>query len=180
MPMELTFECPSCDTVGRVAEVESVDRLSCPSCGWNRQVADGAIREGGLAACAACSTVDFYIQKDFPHGLGLSIVLVGFALSTVFWFYYMPVASMAVLLASAALDVVLYYLVPDVTICYRCLGQYRGPGANPGDVLRPFDLAIGERYRQERLRVEELRRLGRSAAVAGSGPSSKGEGDGRG
>jgi hypothetical protein len=33
----------------------------------------------------------------------------------------------------------------------------RGPGTNPDDRYRPFDLAIGERYRQERIRAEQLR-----------------------
>jgi hypothetical protein len=51
----------------------------------------------------------------------------------------------------------LYYTVPDVTICYRCLCQIRGSLANPGGTFQPFDLAIGERYRQERIRVQELR-----------------------
>ncbi len=54
----------------------------------------------------------------------------------------------------------LYYRVPDVTICYRCLGQYRGEGSNVGGRFRPFDLAIGERYRQERMRAEQLRARG--------------------
>jgi hypothetical protein len=89
--------------------------------------------------------------------LGLAIVVAGFAVSTVFWAYYMPIAATAVLLVSAALDLVLYYVVPDVTICYRCQSQFRGPGANPRGRFAPFDLAIGERYRQERLRVEQLR-----------------------
>jgi hypothetical protein len=60
-------------------------------------------------------------------------------------------------MATAGLDVVLYYRVPDLTVCYRCLSQFRGPGSNPAGRFLPFDLAIGERYRQERLRVEELR-----------------------
>ena len=77
--------------------------------------------------------------------------------STVFWYYYMPIPAFAVLLSTAALDVALYYLVPDVTICYRCLSQYRGTGTNPEGRILPFDLAIGERYRQERLRVEAIR-----------------------
>ena len=70
-------------------------------------------------------------------------------------YYYMPIAAFAVLLATAALDVALVYLVPDVTICYRCLSQHRGPGTNPERRIAPFDIAIGERYRQERIRIEE-------------------------
>jgi hypothetical protein len=63
----------------------------------------------------------------------------------------------------------LYYRVPDVTICYRCLGQYRGIGSNPSGRFKPFDLAIGERYRQERMRAEQLRKE-RSVADPSSSP----------
>ena len=166
MPIELTFECPSCGVVDRSADLEAAGSVACPACGWSRPIAEGSIRADRLEACAACATEDLYLQKDFPQGLGLTIVLAGFAASTAFWFYYMPAASLAVLLASAALDVALYYLVPDVTICYRCLGQFRGPGTNPDGRYAAFDLAIGERYRQERIRVEELRRRGQSASAS--------------
>ena len=78
----------------------------------------------------------------------------------------MPIPAYLVLFASAIFDMILYYRVPDVTICYRCLGQYRGAGSNPNGRFAWFDLAIGERYRQERLRAEELR--GRGASAGGS------------
>jgi hypothetical protein len=58
---------------------------------------------------------------------------------------------------------VLYYTVPDVTICYRCSSQVRGDGSNPDGRWQPFDLAIGERYRQERIRAQHLRERGASA-----------------
>lgn len=155
--MELTYECPNCSAVGRVPAVEGEYLATCPACGATRQLHRSASAEGGLSSCSWCATEDLYIQKDFPHNLGLGIVILGFAVSTVFWAWYMPVVAFAVLLLTAALDVVLYYLVPDVTICYRCLGQHRGAGSNPEGRFAPFDLAIGERYRQERLRAEELR-----------------------
>src|SRR5262249_61080618 len=85
-------------------------------------------------------------------GLGLLSGLVGFVIRPIFGFYEMPIPAYLVLLTSALVDMVLYYRVPDVTICYRCLGQYRGAGSNPGGRFKPFDLAVGERYRQEGLR----------------------------
>jgi hypothetical protein len=117
---------------------------------------EGAVEHGILRYCPCCATTDLYIQKDFPQGLGLAIVVVGFAVSTVYWYYERPIPAFAVLLASALLDMLLYYKVPDVTICYRCLSQIRGPGSNPEGIYQPFDLAIGERYRQERLRIEQI------------------------
>jgi uncharacterized protein (DUF983 family) len=162
--MELTYACRKCGAVDRVPAVESAPGLRCPACGDERPIAPGAFEAGGLAACACCGTADFYRQKDFPQALGLAIVVVGFAVSTVFWYYERPLWTYAILLASALLDLVLYYKVPDVTICYRCLAQYRGPGANPGGAFAHFDLAVGERYRQERLRVEEHRRKSETLA----------------
>lgn len=155
--MELTFACPECGTVGNVPSIESAAMATCRACAREHPLRPEAIGGGELHSCAWCATDDLYIQKDFPQGLGLLIVVVGFAISTVFWFYEMPIATYLVLLASALIDMILYYRVPDVTICYRCLGQYRGAGAGGGGRFKPFDLAVGERYRQERMRVEELR-----------------------
>jgi hypothetical protein len=161
--MELTFECPNCHAVGTVAAVEATPTAICPRCSQPRALRREALEDDGLRSCAWCGTDDLYLQKDFPQGLGLAIVVAGFAISTVFWYYEMPIPAYLVLLASALLDMILFYQVPDVTICYRCLGQYRGAGANRGGRFQAFDLAIGERYRQERLRAEQLRARGASA-----------------
>jgi hypothetical protein len=155
--MELTFECPRCRTTGSVSAVETEREAKCPSCGESRPLHRESFADGALNACAWCATTDMYVQKDFPHVLGLSILALGFAVSTVFWYFRMPIGAFAVLISTTALDAVLYYLVPDVTTCYRCLSQFRGAGSNPLARYEPFDLAIGERYRQERLRIEELR-----------------------
>ncbi len=160
--MELTYSCRKCGAIDRVASIENASTLTCPGCGETRPVHTAAFQENGLHACAACGTEDLYIQKDFPQGLGIAIVVVGFIISSVFWYYERPLWTYAILLSSALLDMVLFYRVPNVTICYRCLAQHRGVGANPADasgapLYKPFDLAIGERYRHERLRIEELR-----------------------
>jgi hypothetical protein len=155
--MELAFECPNCGAVGSVAPVETTPTALCGGCKRQHSLRPDAFEDGSLKACAWCGSGDLYLQKDFPQGLGLAIVIVGFAISTVFWYYERPIPAYLVLLASALLDMILYYRVPDVTICYRCLGQYRGKGAKPPGRFQPFDLAIGERYRQERLRAEKLR-----------------------
>ena len=157
--MELTYECPECGASVRVVGAEMHDQGTCQQCQAVRGLKGAAsVDEVGLKECLACGTKDLYLQKDFPQGLGLVIVVVGFAISTVFWYYRMPLWAYAVLLSSALLDLVMYYKVPDVVICYRCLGQHRGQRTRPPERFRGFDLAIGERYRQERLRVEEHQR----------------------
>jgi hypothetical protein len=155
--MELTFECPECDATGHVSSVETAAEAKCRSCGTVRTLHTEVFAGHELSACAWCATGDLYIQPDFPHVLGLFIVISGFVVSTIFWYYRLPIWAFAVLLSTAGLDLVLYYLVSNVTICYRCLSQFRGSGSNPKARFVPFDLAVGERYRQERLRIEELK-----------------------
>lgn len=161
--MELTFECPRCEQVDRVPGIEHAASIACPKCDFRRDLSPDTLDAEGLRLCACCATADLYIQKDFPHNLGLLIVIVGFAASSVFWYRMEPIAAFAVLLSTAALDVFLYYRVPDVTLCYRCLAQHRGAGTNPGGRFKGFDLGVGERYRQERIRVEELRQQAKAA-----------------
>jgi len=74
-----------------------------------------------------------------------------FILAVIFYQYLL---AWAVLLGSAALDGLLYYgIVGDVVACYRCGCQHRGL---PSRAFDPFELATGERFRQERLRREQL------------------------
>ena len=129
--MELTFLCPNCGVVNHVPSLAAAGRGTCSQCRTERSLHCELVEGGQLLACPWCATTDLYIQKDFPQGLGLFIVIVGFVISTVFWYLEMPLFTYLVLLASALLDMVLYYRVPDVTICYRCLSQVRGAGSNP-------------------------------------------------
>jgi hypothetical protein len=170
--MELTYQCPRCSAVNHLSAFESLPQAVCRSCGAEHALHRELVEQGRLQGCPRCATTDLYIQKDFPQGLGLFIVIVGFVISTVFWYYEMPIITYLVLLSSALVDLVLYYRVPDVTICYRCMSQIRGAGANPAGRYQPFDLAIGERYRQERLRIEELRQRAGAAEVSTPPPSS--------
>jgi hypothetical protein len=163
----MTFECLNCHAVGSADGLSPGVAVTCRSCRQSRPLRAESFGPEGLEACPLCATGDLYSQKDFPQGLGLAIVVAGFAVSTVFWYYDRPVPALGVLLVSALADMALFYLVPDVTICYRCLSQYRGEGSNPGGRYHPFDLAVGERYRQERLRVEQHRERSAPGGPAG-------------
>jgi hypothetical protein len=161
--MDLTFACPTCGAIGHVSLSLDVKQAVCRQCGMAKTLDTESIEDDELRCCPWCATTDLYIQKDFPQGLGLFIVVVGFAISTVFWYYEMPIPAYLVLLASILLDLVMYHMVPDVTICYRCLCQLRGVGTNPAGRFTAFDLAVGERYRQERMRAQQLRERGAQA-----------------
>jgi len=109
--------------------------------------------------CAVCGTQDLYVQKDFPHRLGLAIVFSGIVFSSIAWANFWYPLAIGILMLTALLDVCLYYIVGNALVCYRCLAQYRGMRHTAPH--QPFDLAIGERYRQERIRLDLLRRSNR-------------------
>jgi hypothetical protein len=163
--MELTFECPECKMVNRVKNAEGAAEFTCEGCRYVRQAKPGSILPEGVCHCPYCGTEKLYIQKDFPQGLGLVIVIAGFAWATYYWYQVRPLAAYGVLLGSALLDLILWKKVPDVAMCYRCLGQMRGPDVKPLGRFGPFDLEVGETFRQERIRVAELKeRQSREAA----------------
>jgi hypothetical protein len=106
-----------------------------------------------LPACAVCGNTELYKKKDFPHALGMAILVGACILSTITYWLYFKVLTWAILLGSAAIDGLLYLWVKDVIVCYRCGACHRGLS---GTEHKPFELTIHERYRQERLRREEM------------------------
>lgn len=154
--MTVTFECPNCHRPQRTDLSAERNASTCAACSHEVPLRPGAVDGSAVKECAVCGTLDLYIQKDFPHRLGLSIVGVGVVLSSIAWAKYWYPAALGILLVTAFFDLCLYYMIGDVLVCYRCLAQYRGVDRNPNH--KPFDLGIGERYRQERLRLELLRR----------------------
>jgi hypothetical protein len=107
-----------------------------------------------LPACQFCGEAEMYVQKDFPHWLGVSILLGAVAASVIAYAFHQIVLTWAILIGSALADGILYWFVGNVTVCYRCLAQHRGFTPNPEH--QPFDLGIGEKYRQERLRRQAV------------------------
>jgi hypothetical protein len=86
------------------------------------------------------------VRKDFPQKLGLVIVLgAGAAFlflaarpQTFTW-------GIGVLIAATAVDGLLYWFVPRLTVCYRCRAEFRDVPINPAH--HGYDLAVGEKYR---------------------------------
>lgn len=99
-----------------------------------------------LTACPACGCRDLFVRKDFPQRVGLAVVVVAgiaflvlAARPTTFFI------GVWVLVASVAVDAVLFFFVRKVTVCYRCRGEFRGVPLNPRH--GPFELAVAEKYR---------------------------------
>jgi len=150
--LNIRFACPVCDAPG-YAEQPGDPEWRCPSC--DHVVALAAAPAGRpLACCAVCGTRDLYRKKDFPHGLGMAIlVLASLATVVTYWLYHQWL-TWGILLGTALFDALLYLGVGDVVVCYRCHAQFRG--GTPNSEHGPHELTIEERYRQERIRREQM------------------------
>jgi predicted RNA-binding Zn-ribbon protein involved in translation (DUF1610 family) len=149
--VNVRFACPACEAPNRL-DRPGPHAWSCVACGHAADLPPAA--EAALSHCVVCGNANLYRQKDFPQWLGLSVLALACASFFVLQVLYHPWWAWTVLLGSAALDGLLYYgLVGDVVVCYRCGAQHRGI---PSRSFDPFELAIAERYRQERIRREQL------------------------
>lgn len=154
--MWIVFECPSCQShnVGEV--VAQTEQLRCSSCSWQRPVAAENRSANEPVNCVVCGCGDLWRQKDFPPRLGLLMVASGAILSTIFWWYMRPGWAIGVLLLFALVDGLLYTLMRDVLVCYRCKTRHRHAPLD-GRHER-FNLETHERYRQEAIRLETSKR----------------------
>jgi hypothetical protein len=129
-------------------------QASCPHC--DHLVAlQAAPADDSLARCLVCENAELYRKKDFPHGLGLTILTLACLGSAIPYYLYHQWLTWTILIGTAVFDGLLYLWVGDVIVCYRCNAHYRG--VKQCDVAKPFELGTGERYRQERIRREQLR-----------------------
>lgn len=149
--MNVTFACPSCEQPAR-AEAGPAADWQCHACDHRLQL---NATEATLPACVACGNHELYKKKDFPHWLGMTILIVALLLSTVTYYSYQKWWSWSFLIGSAIIDGVMYLMVGDVIVCYRCEAHHRGFTTTPAH--QPFEIAIGERYRQERIRKEQMK-----------------------
>lgn len=149
--MKVVFACPQCAAPAQVRLEGPVD-WQCPECQHSLHLDPP---DAALSACRICGNHELYKKKDFPHGLGMAILVLACAASFVTYHWYEKWLTWAILIGTAVFDGLLYLLVGDAIVCYRCNAHYHGFQATTAH--QPHELTIGERYRQERLRREQLK-----------------------
>jgi hypothetical protein len=150
--VNIRFDCPACEQPASL-DVPAPADWQCPRCDHLVRLADpGNIDK--LSSCAICGNPELYKKKDFPHWLGMTILTVACIAFLVINAYRYPWLAWTILIVSAAFDGWLYLWVGDVTVCYRCNAHFRGFPSSAAQ--KPYDLGIAERYRQERIRREQL------------------------
>jgi len=173
--MRITYACPACHATTTLDRVEERGALECHACSAVLRVPEGALewgrRDGAgravLRRCLVCPGGELFARKDFPQRLGVGIVVAGFAASCVTWGMGMLLPTYAILFATALVDVVLYVLMPECLVCYRCGARYRGDGVC--EHAEGFDLETHERHRQGAARARALAAGNAAAAPAEPG-----------
>jgi hypothetical protein len=150
--VNVRFTCPTCEHPDRL-DLNTPREWQCLACDSLLHV-PAAPAHQALRSCAVCGNAQLYRKKDFPHWLGLLLLGLACLAFLVTNYLYQQRLAWGILLGSAALDGLLYLVVGDVVVCYRCGAQHRGFAPHPEH--KPFELSIGERYRQEQLRREQL------------------------
>jgi hypothetical protein len=151
--MHVRFACPSCEKPVLNEVPETGGQIACEGCQWHKAVAGDEIAASAPRHCLVCGTLDLWRQKDFPQSLGVLCVAAGAILSSIAWYYHRPVWALGILMVFALADMVLYVVMPDVLVCYRC-------GTRHGGVVlthehEGFNHETGEKYRQERIRMKQ-------------------------
>jgi len=83
--------------------------------------------------------------------VGVALVVIGIVASSIAWGYRHIYLTFGILFATALADWVLYAIVGNALMCYRCHAQYRQVEGLADH--EAFDLETHERYRQQAART---------------------------
>ena len=151
--MNVTYACPRCAATCRAEFATDTDELLCQQCQSRLAVSEDAIEGRQVRRCLACPSTDLYVRKDFPQRIGVGLVVLGIVGSSIAWYQANLFWTFGILFGTALVDVLLYALVGDALMCYRCDAIYRG--VEQMDSHGQFDLETHEKYRQLTARMKE-------------------------
>ena len=143
--IEATFACPGCGQAAAAADLEAAATLPCP-CGRASPRVPGAVEGGRVVRCALCGDPRLFVQKDFSRTVGIGLLVLGFAVAVALGVVVGPWGFFGALVASVALDALLYLVAGRVVICHWCGAHYRG---GPEDYPE-FDLALHDLVRHQK------------------------------
>lgn len=150
--MYLTYHCPKCDALNQSPELSEAATLQCGYCDWVRDVPVSVPQDNSPPnQCLRCGNEDLWRQKNFSQAVGLGFVALAALISSIAWMYYRPILAISILMAFAVLDMVLYVVMPDVLVCYRCRTKHHGIDVTGH---KAFDHELAEKYRQEEIRLK--------------------------
>jgi len=153
--MEIVAKCPQCDAGLPVNAADAPAAIKCGGCGRDIALSfSDPVKSGlGLDRCPVCGGGDFYGRKDFDPKMGLTVVVIGIVISAAFYWFKRDLIAYSILAAATLVDLVIYQRLKDLSVCYRCHTEFRGPNARNSPA---FDL-----HTADVLEMEYERRIGR-------------------
>ena len=85
-------------------------------------------------------------ESGASRPVGVMLVVVGIVGSSIAWYYANLTWTFGILFATAMADLLLFSMVGNALMCYRCGAQYRGVAEMESH--GPFNLETHEKYRQ--------------------------------
>jgi DNA-directed RNA polymerase subunit RPC12/RpoP len=146
--LQILARCPTCDAGLPLSSDERADTIRCGRCGREipLTIGDAVRQDRGVDRCPVCNGTDFYGRKDFDPKIGLTVVIIGALISGVFYWFGQDLVAYSILAAAALVDLVVYGRLKDLTVCYRCHTEFRGPNARSAPA---FDLHTADVMEQE-------------------------------
>ena len=153
--MNVLVKCPRCDAGLPVEAADAPDAIKCGGCGCDIALSlSESVRAGrALDRCPVCGGADFYGRKDFDPKMGLTVVIVGIVISAAFYWFKRDLIAYSILAAATLIDLIIYQRLKDLSVCYRCHTEFRGPEARHSPA---FDL-----HTADVLEMEYERKIGR-------------------
>jgi hypothetical protein len=143
--VKVTAWCDQCLAKSRFDASRPPAALKCPKCGGIHILnpTDSVRSENRLDRCPVCASGYFYREKDFNAWAGGAVIV-----AAIIGFIIMAerniTIALGILLAAAALDLIVYALVPFRYVCYKCLASMHGAERNPA--IGPYDLGTAGRF----------------------------------
>jgi hypothetical protein len=144
--MHATYSCQACGAAAGQDFDASTAALVCHRCQRQITLPPGAIEGRRINRCLVCPSRDLYVRKDFPQRLGVLLVAVGIVGSSIAWYYASLAWTFGILFATALADLLLFIVVGNALMCYRCGAHYRGVAEMESH--GQFNLETHEKYRQ--------------------------------
>ncbi len=146
--MQILVKCPTCAAGLPVQAHDAGAAIRCGRCGGDIPLTftDAVRNDRAVDQCPVCLGGDFYGRKDFDPKVGLTVVIIGAAISAGFYWFGRDLIAYSILATAALVDLVVYGRLKDLTVCYRCHTEFRGAYAR---MAPAFDLHTADILEQE-------------------------------
>jgi len=146
--MQILARCPTCDAGLPVLGTDGAAAIRCGRCGREipLRISDDVRGDRAVDVCPVCQGAHFYGRKDFDPKIGLTVVVIGAAISAAFYWFGRDLFAYGVLAGAALIDLVVYGRLKELTVCYRCHSEFRGAYRRSAPA---FDLHTADVLEQE-------------------------------